>query len=354
MPERTALYERHVALGGRMVEFAGYELPVQYSGILEEHRAVREAAGVFDVSHMGEFLFTGAGAEQALNALLTNDIRGMADGRVRYSLLPNEKGGAVDDVLVYRINAEKFLVVVNGANVAKDAAHVREHLSGCGFEDISRQVSQIAVQGPRSEEILSALVTGVLPKKYYTFTERVSVAGAEALVSRTGYTGEDGFEIYCANEDIVKVYDAILETGGGRGLVPCGLGARDTLRLEAGMPLYGHELGEDIPVNEVGLDFAVKLGKEDFLGRAAIAAHAPAYERVGVRVAGRGIVREHCDIYADGEKVGVSTSGTHSPTLSCGIAMLRVKRGVAGELFADVRGRMLPLERVPLPFVGRR
>ncbi len=354
MTERTALYERHVALGGRMVEFAGYELPVQYSGILEEHRAVREAAGVFDVSHMGEFLFTGAGAEQALNALLTNDIRGMADGRVRYSLLPNEKGGAVDDVLVYRINAEKFLVVVNGANVAKDAAHVREHLSGCGFEDISRQVSQIAVQGPRSEEILSTLVTGVLPAKYYTFTERVSVAGAEALVSRTGYTGEDGFEIYCANEDIVKVYDALLETGGGRGLVPCGLGARDTLRLEAGMPLYGHELGEDIPVNEVGLDFAVKLGKEDFLGRAAIAAHAPAYERVGVRVAGRGIVREHCDIYADGEKVGVSTSGTHSPTLGCGIAMLRVKRGVAGALFADVRGRMLPLERVPLPFVGRK
>ena len=177
--KRTALYDKHIALGGRMVEFAGYELPVQYSGILEEHRAVREAAGVFDVSHMGEFIFTGQGAEGALNALLTNDIRGMADGRVRYSLLPNERGGAVDDVLVYRVNAEKFLVVVNGANVEKDAEHVRAHLSGCGFEDVSESVSQIAVQGPRAEEIMRAVVeSGELPAKYYTFTRHVIIAGA--------------------------------------------------------------------------------------------------------------------------------------------------------------------------------
>ena len=353
--KRTALYEKHLALGGRMVEFAGYELPVQYSGILEEHRAVREAAGVFDVSHMGEFLFTGAGAEGALNALLTNDIRGMADGRVRYSLLPNERGGAVDDVLVYRVNAEKYLVVVNGANVEKDAAHVRAHLSGCDFEDVSESVSQIAVQGPRSEEIMRAVVgSGELPAKYYTFTQHVSIAGADTLVSRTGYTGEDGFEVYCANADIAAVYDAVLSAGAAFGLIPCGLGARDTLRLEAGMPLYGHELSDDIPVNEVGLDFAVKAGKESFLGRDAILAHVPEYERIGARVAGRGIVREHCDIYADGEKVGVSTSGTHSPTLGCGIAMLRIKKGTAGELAADVRGRRIPLERAELPFVKRK
>lgn len=353
--KRTALYDKHIALGGRMVEFAGYELPVQYSGILEEHRAVREAAGVFDVSHMGEFIFTGQGAEGALNALLTNDIRGMADGRVRYSLLPNERGGAVDDVLVYRVNAEKFLVVVNGANVEKDAEHVRAHLSGCDFEDISESVSQIAVQGPRAEEIMRAVVeSGDLPAKYYTFTRHVIIAGADTLVSRTGYTGEDGFEVYCANDDITAVYEAVLRAGEDRGLIPCGLGARDTLRLEAGMPLYGHELSDDIPVNEAGLDFAVKTGKESFLGRDAILAHVPEYERIGVKVAGKGIVREHCDIYADGEKVGVSTSGTHSPTLGCGIAMLRVKKGVAGELFADVRGRMLPLERTELPFVKRK
>lgn len=353
--KRTALYDKHIALGGRMVEFAGYELPVQYSGILEEHRAVRGSAGVFDVSHMGEFIFTGQGAEGALNALLTNDIRGMADGRVRYSLLPNERGGAVDDVLVYRVNAEKFLVVVNGANVEKDAEHVRAHLSGCGFEDISESVSQIAVQGPRAEEIMRAVVeSGDLPAKYYTFTRHVIIAGADTLVSRTGYTGEDGFEVYCANDDITAVYEAVLRAGEDRGLIPCGLGARDTLRLEAGMPLYGHELSDDIPVNEVGLDFAVKTGKESFLGRDAILAHIPEHERIGVKVAGKGIVREHCDIYADGEKVGVSTSGTHSPTLGCGIAMLRVKKGVAGELFADVRGRMLPLERTELPFVKRK
>ena len=335
--KRTALYDTHLALGGRMVEFAGYELPVQYSGILEEHRAVRNAAGLFDVSHMGEFLFEGDGAEAALNMLLTNDIRGMTDGRVRYSLLPNEKGGAVDDVLVYRMNARKFLVVVNGANVQKDAAHVGKYLSGCDFSDVSEEVCQIALQGPASQRIMEKLARDI-PMKYYTFVERTEVAGIPVLLSRTGYTGEDGFELYAAVRDAEALYAAVYEVGKEFGLIPCGLGARDTLRLEAGMPLYGHELDEDIPVNEVGLDFAVKLGKEDFV----------------VKVTGKGIVREHCDVYSDGVVVGRSTSGTHSPTLGCGIAMLRLKKGAEGEISADVRGRSVSVARTELPFVRRK
>ena len=355
MAKRTALFETHVALGGKMVEFAGYDLPVQYSGILEEHRAVREAAGVFDVSHMGEFFFEGEGAEEALNAILTNDIRGMTDGRVRYSLLPDEKGCAVDDVLIYRFAATKFMMVVNGACVEKDAAHVAAHLSGCEFSDVSDKVSQIAVQGPAALAVMKKLVPEeLLPAKYYTFTRDVPVGGHNTLISRTGYTGEDGFEIYSRNEDIADIYRLVLEAGKEFGLIPCGLGARDTLRLEAGMPLYGHELSQDIPVDEVGLDFAVKTGKGDFLGREALMAHTPEFERIGAKVAGRGIVREHCDIYADGVKVGVSTSGTHSPTLGCGIAMLRIKRGVTGALTADVRGRSIPLERAEMPFVKRK
>lgn len=351
--KRTAFYDTHLALGGRMVEFAGYELPVQYSGILEEHRAVRNAAGLFDVSHMGEFLFEGDGAEAALNMLLTNDIRGMTDGRVRYSLLPNEKGGAVDDVLVYRMNARKFLVVVNGANVQKDAAHVGKYLSGCDFSDVSEEVCQIALQGPASQRIMEKLARDI-PMKYYTFVERAEVAGIPVLLSRTGYTGEDGFELYAAVRDAEALYAAVYEAGKEFGLIPCGLGARDTLRLEAGMPLYGHELDEDIPVNEVGLDFAVKLGKEDFVGKQAILAHVPEYERVGVRVTGKGIVREHCDVHSDGVVVGRSTSGTHSPTLGCGIAMLRLKKGAEGELSADVRGRSVSVVRTELPFVRRK
>ena len=173
-------------------------------------------------------------------------------------------------------------------------------------------------------------------------------------MSRTGYTGEDGVGLYCADADAPALYRAVLEAGKEYGLLPCGLGARDTLRLEAGMPLYGHELGEDIPVDETGLDFAVKTDKENFVGRDAILAHVPAYGRVGARVAGKGIVREHCKVYADGEEVGESTSGTHSPTLGVGICMLRLKRGVTGALYADVRGRQIPLEITPLPFVKKK
>lgn len=359
MARKTALYDRHIALGGKMVEFAGYMLPVQYSGITLEHRAVRQEAGIFDVSHMGEFLFTGEGAEEALNRLLTNDIRGMRDGQARYSLMANERGGAVDDVIVGRERADKFWMVVNAANRDKDAEWVKAHLTGDGvrFRDVSDDVTQVALQGPAAEKILSAVAKkGDIPAKYYTFSPDVSVGGVSAVVARTGYTGEDGFELYVMNAVGERLCDILDDAAKAAGvtLTPCGLGARDTLRLEAGMPLYGHELGEDIPVTETGLGFAIKKDKGEFVGREAIAGHVPEYCRVGARVAGRGIVREQCDIYSGDELVGKSTSGTFSPTLGEGICMLRIRRAfVDRPLEADVRGRRIPLERVELPFYKR-
>ena len=356
MAKRTPLYDKHVALGGKIVEFAGYDLPVQYSGVIAEHNAVRNAVGLFDVSHMGELLIMGERAEEALNAILTNDIRGMYDGQVRYSLLPNEKGGAVDDILVYREAWDKFWLVVNGANVEKDAEWVSTHLPEyVHFENLSYAIGQIAVQGPNALALIENLVDGDnIPMKNYSFKWDVKIGGICTYLSRTGYTGEDGFEVYCRAEDTTALYDILLEGGKDLGVIPCGLGARDTLRLEASMPLYGHELGDDIPVNEVGLGFAIKMAKDDFIGKTALENHTPEHVRLGAKVVGKGIVREHCDVYVGDEKVGVSTSGTHCPTLGYPVCMLRVKKEFKDEkLFADVRGRRIELEVVPMPFYKR-
>jgi len=355
MAKRTPLYECHVKHGGKIVDFAGYELPVQYEGlgVITEHTAVRTKAGLFDVSHMGEVIVSGPDAESALNYLLTNDIRGMYDGQVRYSLLPNEKGGAIDDVLVYRVNGEKFLVVVNASNADKDAAWISANLKGdVKFENVSNKVAQIALQGPISKDIMLKLVKDEdLPQKYYSFKWEVNVGGVKCLISRTGYTGEFGYELYCEDCDGVKLYDIVMAAGKDEGLVPAGLGARDTLRLEAAMPLYGHELEEDIPVDEVGLGFAIKMQKEDFVGKAALENHTPAYERVGATVIDRGIPREHCDVYCGDELVGTVTSGTQSPLLKMPVAMLRIKLGYADKpLEADVRGRRIGLKVIPMPF----
>lgn len=353
MAKHTPLYDKHVELGGKIVDFAGYDLPVQYSGVIAEHNAVRNAVGLFDVSHMGELLVEGKGAESALNQILTNDIRGMFDGQARYSVLPNEHGGAVDDVIIYRETEHKFWVVVNGANVEKDAEWVKAHLSDdVAFSNLSDSIAQIAVQGPRAAELMSRLLSSAdIPSKNYTFKPNVEIDGEKVYLSRTGYTGEDGFEIYCCSKAAVSLYDKLLEVGADLGVLPCGLGARDTLRLEAAMPLYGHELGDDIPVNEVGLGFAIKMNKESFIGKDAIAAHKPAYTRVCARVIDKGIVREHCALYSGDEEVGYVTSGTHSPTLGHAICMLRVKVDYKDKpLTADVRGRRLALEVVPSPF----
>ncbi len=354
MAKRTPLYDLHVKYGGKIVDFAGYELPVQYEGlgVIKEHFAVRNAAGLFDVSHMGEFIICGENAEAALNNLLTNEIGGMYDGQVRYSPLPNDKGGAVDDVLVYRVSARSFLLVVNAANAEKDAKWVVSHLpKDVTFANISDAVAQVALQGPKAEAILRKVVPDeYVPKKYYSFVKDVQIEGMRCIISRTGYTGEKGYEIYCGNLDVCRIYEILMEAGKEDGLVPAGLGARDSLRFEAGMPLYGHELGEDIPLNEVDLGFAIKMNKENFIGKQALVSHEQEYERVGARLVDRGIAREHYPVYLGDEQVGMVTSGMHSPTLGYPIAMLRIKKGLREGLTVDVRGKRLRLEIVPLPF----
>lgn len=360
MERKTPLYDRHEALGGKIVPFAGYLLPVQYpTGVIAEHMAVRTAAGLFDVSHMGELMFTGPDALTNLNHMLPNDFCGMYDGQVRYSPMCNDAGGCVDDLIVYKVRDGAYLVVVNAANREKDAAWMREHLTGtCKMEDISDSVAQVALQGPKSKEILLQLLDQeTLPKKYYSFVKDVDLKGIRCIVSRTGYTGEFGYELYCANADAPALWDLLLETGRDLGLIPCGLGARDTLRLEAAMPLYGHELDEEITPLEAGLDFAVKLDKEDFIGKAAMAAKLPlARQRVGLEVTGRGIVREHQDIYIGERLVGKTTSGTHGPFLNKAIAMAYLApadAAVGTQLEVDVRGRRVPCKVVPLPFYKR-
>ena len=357
MEQKTPLYAKHAAAGGKIVPFAGYLLPVQYpTGVIAEHMAVRTAAGLFDVSHMGELVFTGPDALRNLNHLLTNDFTGMYDGQVRYSPMCNDQGGCVDDLIVYKVHDTAYLVVVNAANKDKDAGWMREHLFGaCEMEDISGRVAQVALQGPKSKQILLRLLDeSVLPPKYYSFVRDVDLRGIRCLISRTGYTGEFGYELYCVSADAEGLWDLLLEAGADLGLIPCGLGARDTLRLEAAMPLYGHELNDVITPLEAGLDFAVKMGKEDFIGKNAIAARLPVRQtRVGLEITGRGIAREHQDIYIGDRLAGQTTSGTHCPFLGYGAAMGYVDLTAAEPgtaLEADVRGRRIPVEVVPLPF----
>ena len=353
MEKKTPLYQRHEALGGKIVPFAGYLLPVQYpAGVIAEHKAVRERAGIFDVSHMGEDLLEGPDAVKNLEYLLTNRFADLKVGSCRYALMLYDNGGTVDDLIVYRRDADKFMLVLNAANKDKDVAWIQDHLTGdVRFSDISDKVAQIALQGPGAKAIMEGLVhPELLPDKYYTFTEYVSIENTHSLISRTGYTGEFGYELYMLPDDAGRVWDILLAAGAQ----PCGLGARDTLRLEASMPLYGHELTADIDPVTAGLGFALKMDKEDFVGKAALLALGePAKTRVGLKVTGRGIVREHEPIFIGGRQVGETTSGTHCPTLGVGCAMAYVEKDVAGvgtALEVEVRGRRIPAEIVPLPF----
>lgn len=360
MELKTPLYDVHVAEGGKIVPFAGYLLPVQYpTGVIKEHMAVRQAAGLFDVSHMGEILFTGPTALKTLNHLLTNDFTDMPVGKVRYSVMCNDKGGVIDDLVVYKFSDEEYLVVVNAANRRKDYAHMAANLlPGTRAEDISDSVAQLALQGPAAPAVLKKLVPeDRLPQKYYTAVRDVDIAGMKCLVSRTGYTGELGYEIYTAPENAVKLWKTLREAGKEFGLIPCGLGARDTLRLEAAMPLYGHEMDETVSPLEAGLDFGVKLGKEEFIGRDALtAAGAPARVRVGLEVTGRGIAREHQPVFMGDVQIGMTTSGTHCPAVGKALAMALVDAAHSApgtEVEVDIRGRRVSAVIVPLPFYHR-
>lgn len=357
MELKTPLYDCHAAAGGKIVPFAGYLLPVQYeTGVIAEHMAVRTKAGLFDVSHMGEVVYTGPDALANLNRLLTNDFTGMYDGQVRYSPMCYENGGVVDDLIVYKYHGEKYMVVVNAANRHKDVAWMREHLAGnVSFEDISDSVAQIALQGPLSKEILLRVTEEArIPQPYYSFVPKAAVGGISCILSRTGYTGEAGYELYCANQDAPKLWNLLLETGNDLGLIPCGLGARDTLRLEAAMPLYGHEMDETIDPMETGLGFAVKLAKEDFIGKQGIVAKGSLKrKRVGLKVTGRGIIREHETVFAQGKEIGFTTSGTHCPFLGYAVAMAILETDFTEpgtQVEVEVRGRRIAAEVVKLPF----
>lgn len=360
MELKTPLYDIHVEEGGKIVPFAGYLLPVQYgTGIIAEHEAVRTQVGLFDVSHMGEVLFTGPSALATINHLFTNDYTDMPIGRVRYGVMCNERGGCIDDLIVYKFGEEEYFVVVNASNREKDVAHMAANLlPGTTFEDLSDNVAELALQGPRSKDVMAKLCdVEQLPKGYYRAVRDIDVAGITCMVSRTGYTGEFGYELYCAPSDAEALWRALRKAGEEFGLIPCGLGARDTLRLEASMPLYGHEMDEDTSPLVAGLNLGVRMGKEEFIGREAIlAAGEPTQIRVGLVAKGRGIMREHMDVYAGDKLVGHTTSGTFAPHLKKAIAMARVDVAYADvdtELEVEVRGRRIAATVVPMPFYKR-
>lgn len=353
MAKKTPLYEVHKKLNAKLVEFTGYELPVQYTSIIDEHKAVRESVGIFDVSHMGEITVTGEGALNTLNYIMTNDFTDMPDGKVRYSLMCNENGGVIDDVLVYKMNDLCFLVVVNAANVDKDYKHIQNNkLENTTITNVSDFFAQIALQGKDAEKVMSKLVNlDEISKGYYTFTKDVDIQGKKVLISRTGYTGESGFEIYTNIDDAEFIYNLIIENGE---IVPCGLGARDTLRLEAGMPLYGHEFDEEIKANEVCLNFAIKYNK-DFIGKKALEENKAEFKRIGIELIDRGIAREGCELFdVKGNKIGYVTSGTMNPSNGKSIAMARVNISFNDDkLKVKVRKKELNAKVVKIPFIQK-
>ncbi|MDA8345893.1 MAG: glycine cleavage system aminomethyltransferase GcvT [Thermaerobacter sp.] len=366
MGKKTPLYEEHLALGGRMVDFGGWDMPVQYTaGILAEHEAVRKRAGLFDVSHMGEIECTGDRALAFADYLVTNNCQRLNMDQVLYTAMCYPDGGVVDDLLVYRLQ-DRVLLVVNASNTEKDVAWVTEQKEtfgdGVQVRDVSAETAQIALQGPKAQEILQRLTEKNLDEiAFFYAAENVEVAGRTALVSRTGYTGEDGFEIYLRSEDAVHVWREILRTGAPEETLPCGLGARDSLRFEACLPLYGHELDREHNPLEAGLKFFVKLQKPDFIGHAALAKvqedGGPARRLIGYRVLDRGIARQGYPLLdAAGRTVGITTSGMPSLTLGGSIGLGYVPAALAQpgtSIAVEVRGRAVPAEVVKIPFYRR-
>lgn len=358
----TALVEIHRGLGARLIEFAGWLMPVQYAGILEEHRAVRERAGLFDLSHMGELFVEGPEAGEALAAAVVTDPRTLAIGRAQYSMLCEPDGGIIDDLIIYRLGPERFLVVANAGNAAVDSDELAARLHGWSavLDDRSLATSLVAIQGPAAMEVLGPLTDVDLGSlRYYGIAEG-RVAGIPALVARTGYTGEDGFELFVDWDRGPEAWAALESAGRGAGVIPCGLGARDTLRLEAGMPLYGNDLDRDTNPFEAGLGRIVKLDRpDDFVGREALARvvrDGVSKRLVGLTITGRGIARHGHVVLRDGRRTGVVTSGTHSPTLGRAIAMAYVAPadGEPGTILdVEIRDQAVSAEVVPLPFYRR-
>lgn len=362
----TPLHAWHVEHGARMVDFAGWSMPVQYGSIVQEHVATRTAAGVFDVSHMGRLRFEGGDAAALLDRFVTRRVDDLPLGRFRYGLLTNEQGGILDDVLVARLETpssrQYYLMVVNASNRQKILAWLREQWDGSGdvqLLDCTEQTAMVAVQGPLAEQIVAPLVKAKVGELGYYCGVVSEQFGRPCTVSRTGYTGEDGFELIVRAEDAVDVWQNIFRAGRELGITAAGLAARDTLRLEAGMPLYGHELSEQVNPYQAHLGFAVNLQGREFVGREALVRYKESpglRERVGLQLTGRRAAREQHAVVRGDQEVGEITSGTFSPTLQKPIAMAYVLREVAGpgtRLEVEIRGRREPAEVVPLPFYRR-
>jgi glycine cleavage system T protein (aminomethyltransferase) len=360
-PLQTPLHDWHQSHGGRLVEFGGWSMPVQYTTITEEHVAVRQRVGLFDISHMGRLTFDGPGTLEWLERVTTNQVARLADDQIQYSLMTNDRGGVIDDILVYR-QPFAFLVVCNASNRRNVVEQLERHRGGAAgtFRDRTEGTAMIAVQGPKALETLQPLFDRPLePVRYYHLTMGRLLGRIDSVISRTGYTGEDGFELIVGAGSARDVWEALLESGKSHGITPCGLGARDTLRLEAGMPLYGHELSETIDPYSAGLSWAVKLDKGDFVGSDALIVKKsdPALTRIGLILEGRRIARQDATVLAGDREAGLVTSGTFSPTLQAGVAMALVDPRIATAgipLSVDVRGHREPARVVKLPFYKRK
>ena len=359
MPRQTPLNAAHRKLGGRMVDFAGWDMPVQYSGVVAEHEAVRTAAGLFDVSHMGEIEFQGPGALDAANRLITNDLAKAADGQALYAGLLNDSGGFVDDVVAYRFSPERIFICVNASNRDKDFRWMSERAQGVKPKDRGDEFAQLAIQGPKAALIVERLASKPLGGVgTYRFTTG-KVANKECIISRTGYTGEDGFELYCAPSDAEAIWWALLEDGKRDGLVPCGLGARDSLRTEMKFALYGNDIDDTHTPLEAGLGWIVKLDKADFVGKAALVAQKAAgvpRKLVGFELTEPGIPRAHYPILKDGQQVGEVTSGTMGPSVKKAVGIGYVPPALAAEgstFQVEIRGRPVAALVVKTPFYKR-
>jgi len=360
--KRPPLYEQHRALGARLVEFGGWEMPLQYSSIVDEHRAVRTRAGLFDVSHMGEFKIEGPGALAFLQYLVPNDISRLAIYQALYTQLCLPNGGTIDDLLVYRLEDMHYMLVVNAANIDKDFAWVEgqaKHFNDVHVFNQSDATALLALQGPSAQSILQPLTEVDLNSIRYYHYAPGTVAGVNCLISRTGYTGEDGFELYCAPVDVGNLWNELLKAGKDQGLVPAGLGARDTLRLEAAYCLYGHELDEQTNPLEANLGWTVKLQKDDFIGRDAllqVKEQGPKRKLIGVEIVGRGVPRGGYTIYENDQPIGALTSGGPGLTVNknIGLGYVEASHAVIGHpVEIDIRGRRTAAQIVALPFYKR-
>lgn len=359
--KKTPLYEKHIQLNGKIIDFGGWALPVEYTGIIPEHEAVRTKAGLFDVSHMGEILVTGEDAETFLQRVLTNDISVLKDNQIAYTTMCRPDGGIIDDFLVYKYSNVEYLLVVNAANTEKDFNWLEENiLEDVKVEDISAKYALLALQGPLAQNILQKTTPADLNEiEFYRFKD-IKIGDIETMVSRTGYTGEDGFELYFAAEKAEEMWELLLSAGKDEGLIPAGLGARDTLRFEASLPLYGNELNENITPLEAGLGFCVKLNKDNFIGKEALAKQKEEGLKrkiIGFEMIDRGIPRSNYEIFAEGEKIGYVTTGSYSPTLkkNLGLALIDSDYTKIGtEIEVLVRKKSLKAKVIKKPFYSKK